>query len=279
MSVRLGHAGWKLELLPDLGGAVAAFRRDGTDIFRPTPPNAKHPLETACFPLVPYANRIADGRFTIAGEAHALPRNVEGQAHPLHGAGWLSAWTVTEHDDRQAALTHGHDADTAWPWSYTAEQSFTLGDDGLRITLSVTNRDDRPMPVSLGLHPYFTKLGVRSLWFEAEAMWLTDAGLLPTELAPANHLGDWAAGETIERTSLIDNSYTGWSGAAIIAREGGDLRLSGENTPILHLFTPPGEAFFCVEPVTAMPDALNRAAPLMMQPGESHAIVMAVTAI
>lgn len=275
--IRLAHAGWELELQPALGGSVAAFRRHGADIFRPAAAGADHPLLTACFPLVPYANRIADGRFSVGGEAYALPRNVQGQDHPLHGVGWLTAWTVETADGRHATLGHRHYGDEHWPWAYAAEQRFALDDDGLRITLSVTNRDARPMPVSLGLHPYFAKARVDRLQFTAEGVWLVDAGLLPTERAPADGLGDWAGGDTVDRPALIDNSYAGWAGEAIIARDDGDLRLTGEGTPFLHLFVPPGQDFFCVEPVTAMPDALNRTPPVMLAPGEVCAISMTVT--
>jgi aldose 1-epimerase len=276
--MRLACGAWELDLLPALGGAIAALRRDGADIFRPTPHDAQHPLEAACFPLVPYANRIADGRFSFEGERYVIPRNVADQAHPLHGTGWLQPWTVEQSDERSATLHYRHGADDGWPWAHHAEQRIVLGDEGLHVTLSLTNTGDRAMPFSLGLHPYFTKAGVSCLRFDAERMWLIDDAFLPTEPAPADRLGDWAAGETVERTSLIDNSYEGWSGTATISRNDGDLRLAGTNTPFLHVFTPPGEPYFCVEPVTAMPDAFNRAVPAVLQPGESHAITMTLTA-
>ncbi|WP_267393799.1 MULTISPECIES: aldose 1-epimerase [unclassified Sphingomonas] len=276
--ISLTYAGWDVDLLPALGGAVAALRRGGADIFRPTAPGADHPLLTACFPLVPYANRIADGRFAVDGEHYALPRNVEGQDHPLHGVGWLVPWTIDEANDRHATLRHDHAGDVHWPWAYAATQSFMLDDDGLRVTLSVTNHDARAMPVSLGFHPYFMRGPVTTVRFAADGLWLVDAGLLPTEQVAADRLGDWAGGDTPDRATLIDNSYTGWSGEAIIGRADGDLRLAGGGTPFLHLFMPPGEDFFCVEPVTAMPDGLNRAAPVLLAPGESRTIAMSVTA-
>jgi len=277
--MRLACGAWELDLLPALGGAIAALRRDGADIFRPTPHDAQHPLEAACFPLVPYANRIADGRFRFEGERYVIPRNVADQAHPLHGTGWLQPWTVEQSDERSATLHYRHGADDGWPWAHDAEQRIVLGDEGLHVTLSLTNTGDRAMPFSLGLHPYFTKARVSRLRFDAERVWLIDDAFLPTEPAPADRLGDWAAGETVERTSLIDNSYEGWSGNATISRDDGDLRLAGMSTPFLHVFTPPGEPYFCVEPVTAMPDAFNRAVPAVLQPGESHAITMTLTAV
>lgn len=276
MTLRLDHAGWEVILQPALGGSVVACRHGGDDILRAAVAGADHPLMTSCFPLVPYANRIADGRFTLDGETHALPRNASGQAHPLHGVGWLRAWSVEHADPSNATLAHSHNADVHWPWSYRAEQRFALTERALTIALSVTNADDRAMPVSLGLHPYFSKAGVTRLRFAADGVWLTDARVLPTERVEADRLGDWAGGDSIDRASLIDNSYTGWSGTADIARETGDLRLSGDGTPILHLFMPPGEDFFCAEPVSAMPDAFNRTDPAMLQPGEHHAIAMTI---
>jgi aldose 1-epimerase len=277
VSLTLAHGGWALEIDPALGGSVAAFRRHGADIFRATPAGASHPLETGCFPLVPYANRIAHGRLIVSGEPIALPRNVEGQAHPLHGTGWLAAWDVAAADDRSATLTHTHDGDAHWPWAYAAEQRFMLDDDGLTIALSIISHDPRPFPVSLGLHPYFAIQGVTGLRFDAGAVWLADAEMLPTEAVAADRLGDWRGGESVIRPALIDNCYAGWAGEAVIAREDGDLRLSGEGTPFLHVFTPPGEAFFCAEPVTAMPDAPNRGGATLLAPGETAGMRMRVT--
>ena len=63
----------------------------------------------ACFPLVPYANRIANGRFAFAGDEVQLRRNWDRDPHPLHGQGWRSAWTI-EHERRGA----GHDWHSRW---------------------------------------------------------------------------------------------------------------------------------------------------------------------
>jgi aldose 1-epimerase len=92
--LHLESGDWRLALQPELGGTIAALTYQSRDILRPTLAGATNPLETACFPLVPYANRIADGRFLFAGETYALPRNMEGQDHPLHGVGWIRGWDV-----------------------------------------------------------------------------------------------------------------------------------------------------------------------------------------
>ncbi|WP_234717033.1 hypothetical protein [Ensifer adhaerens] len=43
-----------------------------------------------------------------------------------------------------------------WPWDFRSEQHFELGDESLRLTLTVENRSERPMPAGMGWHPYFT---------------------------------------------------------------------------------------------------------------------------
>ena len=59
-------------------------------------------LDAASFPLVPYVNRIRDGRFTFRGREVRLAPNMAGDPSPLHGQGWLSPWTVEEPDERRA---------------------------------------------------------------------------------------------------------------------------------------------------------------------------------
>lgn len=279
MIVSLASGDWTAEVQPDLGGSIAALRRRGADVFRPTPPGTDHPLATSCFPLVPYANRIADGRFHFDGHDYALPRNVADQAHPLHGVGWLVPWNVAASDAASVTLAHSHAADEHWPWAYAATQHIALSDRGLTVALTLTNRDTRPFPASLGLHPYFPTAGVTGLRFSAEAVWLTDDAFLPTEPVPADHCGDWAQGDRIDRPSLIDNSYAGWTGEAAIARTDVDLRLSAEGASFVHLFIPPALGFFCVEPVSAMPDAVNRTGAATLAPDAEIAITMRVFAV
>lgn len=274
--MRIANDRWELVVDPALGGTIAALRRGGLDILRPTPAGSDSPLETGCFPLVPYVNRIAGGRFTIDGEERHLPRNMTGQAHPLHGVGWLRRWSVTEQAAASITLAHDHAPDKHWPWAYAAEQRFTLSREGLRVTLTITARDDRAMPVGLGFHPYFTVAGVRSLRFHAGSMWLSDETLIPVERTGPHDLADWDSGEGVMRQTLIDNSYDEWTGEAVIVRDDGDVRIGGENTPFFHLYMPPGADFFCAEPTDAIANAVNRPDPAMLAPGERRTIAMAI---
>ncbi|CAN5706558.1 hypothetical protein BH11PSE6_BH11PSE6_00450 [soil metagenome] len=114
--VTLAGAGWELDLLPALGGAIGALRFQGTDILRPTADSTTDPLQSACFPLVPYANRIAGGRFSFGGRDIRLPLNFGDHPNTLHGFGWQRPWDVVEVAPDRARLTQVHDGGDGWPW-------------------------------------------------------------------------------------------------------------------------------------------------------------------
>ena len=61
---------------------VALRRTDGTAI------ETDDPLQFASFPLVPFSNRIADGRFEWDGEQIEIDPNFAPEPHAIHGVGW-----------------------------------------------------------------------------------------------------------------------------------------------------------------------------------------------
>jgi aldose 1-epimerase len=192
ITLRQGAA--QASLLPHLGGAVGSFTVEGHAVLRPTPEHATDPLETACFPLVPYPNRIAAGRFTFAGKAYAIPPNHPAFPHPLHGLGWLKPWAVTAQTQNTAALTCSHKADENWPWDWSATQRFELSEHALRITLELVNGAEQAMPAGLGLHPYFVRRAGDALRFAAAGVWHNDEAMLPVRPGAADALGDFKHG-------------------------------------------------------------------------------------
>ncbi len=260
-----------------MGGAIASLRHGPDDILRPMPAGGTDPLEAGCFPLVPYANRIAEGRFAFAGEAHKLRRNFGDHPHSLHGVGWQRPWQVIEAGEACAVLRLDHDGGPDWPWVFAATQEIALGAGGLTATLRIENRDTRPMPAGLGFHPYFPLHATTRLRFTAETLWLAGESLLPTEPVPADRFGDWAAGAAVAGASLIDNAYAGWDGRTKIIDGDRRLIIEAEGASWLHLYRPPDAGFFCVEPVSHMPDALNRDAPMtVLAPGAASRIAMRI---
>ena len=155
------HAGESsLVLAPEIGGAITGWTFGTHPLLRRPEPDAiidRNARGLGCFPLVPFSNRIGRGRFSWAGHDHVLARNFGDRPHCIHGIGWQSVWDADAISATTAHLTLHHDAtgDQAlrWPFSFTAEQIFSLTPDALRVELALTNRHAQPAPAGLGLHP------------------------------------------------------------------------------------------------------------------------------
>lgn len=211
-------------------------------------------LQWGSYPMVPWAGRVADGRFTFAGEAHQLPRNLP--PHSAHGTGFVSPWEVV--DDR----TIGLDLGPPWPFGGRAEQRFELTDEALTIVLTVTAELD--MPLLVGWHPWFNRhLGGPDgrpveveLGFAARSMYELDDRAIPTgrlvEPTPRpwdNCFTDVEAGPSLRWPGLVELTLTSSCDHWVV-------------------YDRPAHAI-CVEPQTAAPDAFNRD-PLVVAAGTSR---------
>lgn len=272
---------WTATLRPDLGGALLDLDWRSTPVLRPTPDGTDEILQTACFPLVPFANRIADGRFRFGGRDVVLPALEQFAPHALHGEGWLRPWAVDSADARCAVLSLSGGGD-AWPWPWTAIQTVTLSDDGLRIDLAMTSTADEPAPAGLGLHPYFHRTPNARLILAAVGVWLTDAREIPERLAPPADLIDWSRGEVVADAPFVDHAYAGWSGSARLEGGGRTVMLqASDNARWAQVYAPEGEPFVCIEPVTHRPDAIHAPAGevsglTVLEPGDTLAVSMTI---
>lgn len=277
IAIEKGQA--RLTLAPEIGGAIAAFTIGGRDVMRPLPEGDHDALSAASFPLVPFCNRIPNGRFTFDGREVVLPPNLEGHPHALHGQGWRGVWTVETAEGAEAVLAYEHAAGD-WPWTYRAEQRFVVSETGFRVALSVTNTSDAPMPAGLGFHPYFTVRAGETLTAANDGVWLIDTEVLPTIHHPGPWEADWAAGAPVVGHGLIDHCYTGWDQRAVLRAPGQpDTVITASKECLwLHVYDPPGEDFLCVEPCASRPNPFGEGETGMvtLQPGESRSIWMQI---
>ena len=117
--------GWSLTLDPARGGAVTRLSHAGRDVLRPAGPGSGPPLDTGCFALLPFANRIDRGRFRHQGREVNLPALDAFAPHALHGEGWLRPWQVDREDRDEISLVCRHTA-ADWPWDWVARQTVSL---------------------------------------------------------------------------------------------------------------------------------------------------------
>jgi aldose 1-epimerase len=263
----------RLTLDPHRGGAIRDFDWEGMAIFRPTEPAAgDEPLEAACFAMVPFANRIAQGRFQFDGRTVQLSRNWSGDPHPLHGFGWRAPWSVIGGSTSNALIRFDGGAGE-WPWRYRAEQNLQLLRDGLSIELSVQNLSDTRMPAMLGLHPYFCGAAHARLQAALPRVWFTDEAALPVEEAPTAISWGFERGRVVNAIPL-DHCFSGWDGIATLRWPDRCVTVRASGCNCLQIYAPPGKDFFCLEPQSAASGALSRHLNefTVLEPGERTAI-------
>ncbi len=245
LSLRRGRLA--VDLAPEVGGSIARFAVDNTEVLRPGVG-----VNGACYPLVPFSNRIANGRLDVEGKTFLLEPNWPGQRHPMHGDGWARAWTTVTHDETSAEIAYDHDGRDAWPFRYCARQHFRLEAHSLTVSLSIENRERHAVPAGLGLHPFFVREPDSELFFHADTVWLADGEVLPTHRVAVPLAWDFSHGRPAADAAL-DNCFEGWEGDASVIWPSRRLRLALRASEVfrhLVVYTPPGRSFFCVEPVS-----------------------------
>ena len=251
----------ELDLAPAIGGCVSGFRlrRGGgaEPLFRESRLPLTDVLDSASYPLVPFSNRVRDGRFTFRGREVRLSPNLSPQPHPLHGQGWRAAWTVVSASVASAELVLEH-APGEWPWAYEARQTFDLDETGLTVVLSATNRSEEVMPCGLGLHPYFPSNAETLLDTATTGVWTIDAEVMPVERQEP--VGRYALRARRIDAADLDNGYDGWSGEATIIWPDRKLalRFSAPEATRFQVYSPPGGGVFVAEPVENANDVFSQ---------------------
>lgn len=232
-------------------------------ILRPAPRDATVPaLRSACFPLVPFGNRVRGNSFTCAGQPYTLAPNQPWDEHYLHGDGWLNQWALEQSDERSATLVYEHAANPATPYAYRAMQRFELSGNALTMTLCVTNRG-AALPFGLGWHPYFVLEADTLLQAPARSYWTEREQHLPGAEAPVPEALDFRRGARLPR-HWVNNGFGGWDGAAHIAWPSRGLDLSIEAPGAAYYFVFVSDTpfdphyhhdYFCFEPMTHAADS------------------------
>jgi len=181
----------------------------------PTTADLRPAAQSACFPLVPFGNRVGGNRFVYDGAAYALTPNTDWDQHYLHGDGWTTEWRLAEHTRSRARVVMRHDG-AGTPYRYEAAQTFALDGSTLTLSLEVVNRGAAALPFGLGWHPYFPLTDSTTLRAPASALWLEGAGWLPTERVAVPADLDFTIARELPRR-WVNNGFEGWDGACEIA--------------------------------------------------------------
>ena len=232
--------------------------------------------------LMPWPNRVGDGRYEFGGRRHQLPLTEPERGNALHGlVGWVE-WTVAHHDDARASLRLALVPQTGYPYLLDLAVDYELTDAGLRVALVATNTGEVAAPYGTGHHPYFrfgdSPVEDVTLALPATTYCPMDERGLAGPAQPVDGTAyDFREGRTIGE-AVIDHPFGGLTGsdATITGPDGSTITLAlHEGFGWLHVFTSdthdPPRRSLAVEPTTCPPDAFRTGVDLVvLEPGETH---------
>ncbi len=106
-----------------------------------------------------YANRIANGTFTLDGKTYTLTRNQDGK-HTSHGGGkgeafGKRAWTLAAHDASSVTLSlHSPDGDAGFPGALDVRATYRMVELAT-LRIEIAAKTDAPTVINFASHSYF----------------------------------------------------------------------------------------------------------------------------
>ena len=142
-------------VITESGGALRLLERDGVALVDGFDED-EMPFGGRGQQLVPWPNRLRDGKYTFEGRDLQLPLTEPARHNASHGLVRWTAWTLEEHTERSVALTYRLMAQTGYPWTLDLRVVYDVSADGLTVTQSATNLSDERAPYASGCHPYLS---------------------------------------------------------------------------------------------------------------------------
>ena len=237
---------------PDMGGRMLKLTfRQRANIIVPMDPHRFDVTDwprAGAYPLVPYHNRLSQASITVRDETYRLSAHPAAKPHTLHGPSHTLPWDVRLHDAARLVMTITYEGNDDWPWTFEAVQDFQVEDEVLSLSMSVANRDARPMPAGLGWHPYFASR--EEVVTDAGFCWPHQEDYLPTGERP--EITDPMVQQQ-RATSYLER----WSEARVMCTDGPTVTMTA-SSPFDFLVVHRGDAsHICVEPVTHVANAWN----------------------
>ncbi|MGH6861112.1 MAG: aldose 1-epimerase [Phyllobacterium sp.] len=183
-------------------------------LLRATADDTATALQSGCYPLVPFGNRVKGNAFRFEGRDYGLAPNTDWDPHYVHGEGWQADWQVVDAASASVTLRFSHRSDRT-PYVYEAEQRFRIDEGTVHLGLSVTNRGAVALPFGLGWHPYFPMTEGTTLCAPARRFWTETDDWLPGHATQIPEELDFSRPRPLPQR-WVNNGFEGWSGRARI---------------------------------------------------------------
>jgi len=238
--------------------------------------------------LLPWPNRIRDGRWAWQGEDLQLDIASPAKPSAIHGLVSAQPWSVLECAADRVTVGTLVEPRSGYPFRLATAIDHRLTPDGLEYTVRVRNAGPEPAPFGVGLHPYLSvgasadgDLRDAELSLPARTRLVVDADGLPTgERRPfdgaVGRIGDRVFDDPL--TDLVRDDDDGWARVRL-SGPAGALELAVDSAwPWLQVYSgdtlPEGQRrrSLAVEPMTCPPNAFADGVDLVvLAPGSDWA--------
>ncbi len=142
-------------VVTEVGSAIRVYRVGGRDVVLGSP------VDQAITggrgqKLIPWPNRIRDGRYTFGGRPQQLALTEPARHNASHGLARHVPWVLVEHSASSVTQSVTIYPQPGWPGILRASITVALADDGLTVTLVAANIGDSDVPFGYAAHPYLT---------------------------------------------------------------------------------------------------------------------------
>ncbi len=240
--------------------------------------------------ILPWPNRIDQGRYTFEGEQLQVPINEPSRESALHGLMNFVEWEPVHHSRDRVVLEYLLHPQYGYPFPMSFRIEFRLDERGIRSTLTSRNVGRTNAPLGTAVHPYVAAGSgtIDSIEFELPAgtYYVTNDRLIPTGKAPVEGTKyDFRAARPLGPTTM-DTAFTDLErdsrGETVVkfGRTGGvDIHLWMDDAyDYIQVYTDdapsterPARSGLVVEPMTCPPNAfVTGEGVIVLRPGEEH---------
>ncbi|HVD51988.1 MAG TPA: hypothetical protein VNB51_08120 [Candidatus Udaeobacter sp.] len=252
--VELSRDGAVVGIDPADGGRIVSLVIAGAE--RILPKGRARALEPAlywgCYPMVPWAGRLSNGRIpTNDGEVRLEP-NLPPSA--IHGLGFDKSWEIVERSETAVTMMCELRG-LGWPFGGRALHTVRMGVNRVEFELWLGDYT-KAGPAGLGWHPWFTRPRDADLELRVNGseVLVLDGDLAPTgAVRRITPIEDLRSGPPLGDRRL-DHVYVRTKSPAIVRWPDLELRIEYDTTlETVVVYTPPEG--ICVEPQTMWPNA------------------------
>lgn len=195
-------------IVTEVGANLRAFTVAGRDVVVPFGEDELPPASNGAV-LVPWPNRIADGRYSWRGVEYQLPITEPQRGTALHGLVCWERWHIDRQDGASATLSLDTVPVPGYPFPLHVEITYALdGAGSLDVTVTTTSTGTVPAPYGIGFHPWLSpgpgRLDDAVLQLDAASWIPTDHRLLPTGVEPVPQRFDFREPRPLGTTDLDD---------------------------------------------------------------------------